>query len=72
MNFLEELVKKGLINKSQIGEIKSRANEEYGGDIDEALIKSGVSEEKILETKGEYLKRGKLKQSYGNKYRKSK
>lgn len=56
MSFLEELVKKGLINKSQIGDIKTRANEEYGGDIDEALVHSGLTEEKILEAKGEYLK----------------
>ena len=55
MSFLEELVKKGVINESQIGEIKSRAQQEYNGDIYEALIKSGISEEKILETKGEYL-----------------
>ncbi len=55
MSFLEELVKEGLINKSQIGEIKSRAKEKYGGDLDEALIKSGVTEEKVLEAKGQYL-----------------
>ena len=55
MSFLEELEKKGLINGSQIGEIKSRAQDKYEGNIDEALIESGVSEDKILETKGEYL-----------------
>ncbi|MBI3888501.1 type II/IV secretion system protein [Candidatus Nomurabacteria bacterium] len=55
MSFLEELAKKGVIEGSQIGEIKNRANEEFSGDIDEALIKSGVPEEKILEIKGEYL-----------------
>ena len=55
MSFLEELVKEGLINKNQIGEIKTRAKEKYGGDIDEALINSGVTEEKILEAKGKYL-----------------
>lgn len=55
MSFLEELTKKGLIDKSQIGEIKSRAKQKYDGDIDEALIESGIPEDKILETKGEYL-----------------
>ena len=55
MSFLEELAKKGIINSSQIGEIKSRAKEEYNGDVDEVLIEFGISEEKILETKGEYL-----------------
>lgn len=55
MSFLEELVKNGLINKNQIGEIKNRAAEKYSGDIEEALIESGVSPDKILEVKGEYL-----------------
>jgi len=55
MSFLEELAKKGIINSSQIGEIKSRAKEEYNGDVDEVLIEFGISEEKILEIKGEYL-----------------
>ncbi len=55
MSFLEELAKKGVINESQIGDIKNRANEEHAGDITEALIKSGIPEEKILEIKGEYL-----------------
>src|SRR3989338_5003291 len=55
MSFLEELAKEGLIEKSQIGEIKSRAKEKYGGEIDQALIESGVAEEKILGAKGKYL-----------------
>ncbi|MFA6076928.1 MAG: GspE/PulE family protein [Candidatus Paceibacterota bacterium] len=55
MSFLEELVKENIIEKSQIGEIKSRAQEKHGGDIDEALIESGITEEKILEIKGKYL-----------------
>jgi type IV pilus assembly protein PilB len=55
MSFLEELVKEDIIKKSQIGEIKTRAEEKYGGDVDEALIESGVTEEKILEAKGKYL-----------------
>ncbi|MBI5139272.1 Flp pilus assembly complex ATPase component TadA [Candidatus Nomurabacteria bacterium] len=55
MSFLEELVKKGLIGEDQIVEIKNRAREKYSGDVDQALIESGVNEEKILEAKGEYL-----------------
>lgn len=55
MSFLEELKKEGLIKESQIGEIKSRASEKHEGDIDEALIESGISEEQILEAKGRYL-----------------
>ena len=55
MSFLEELAKKGIIQNSQIGEIKSRAKENFNGDVEEVLIKSGVPEEKILEIKGEYL-----------------
>ncbi|MCE9585475.1 GspE/PulE family protein [Candidatus Nomurabacteria bacterium] len=55
MSFLEELSKKGLIDESQIGEIKNRAQEKYNGDIDTSLADFGVSEEKILETKGDYF-----------------
>ena len=55
MSFLEELAKKGVINESRIGEIKNLAGEQYDGDIDEALINSGIPEDKILEIKGEYL-----------------
>ncbi len=55
MSFLEELAKENVIKASQIGEIKSRAQEKYAGDIDGALIESGITEEKILEVKGKYL-----------------
>ncbi len=55
MSFLEELAKKGFITQSQIGAVKNRANDKYEGDIDTALVEVGVSEEKILETKGEYF-----------------
>lgn len=55
MSFLEELVKEGLIEKSQIGEIKNRAKEKFEGDVDKALMESGLSEDKILEAKGQYL-----------------
>jgi len=55
MSFLEELVKEGLIEISQISQIKTRADEKYNGDLEEALIESGLIEEKILEAKGKYL-----------------
>jgi type IV pilus assembly protein PilB len=55
MSFLEELAKKGVINGSQIGDIKTRAEKDYGGDIEQVLAESGISAEKILEAKGEYL-----------------
>jgi type IV pilus assembly protein PilB len=55
MSFLEELVKEGLIDKSQLGEIKNRAQEKYNGNIDDALVESGIKEDKILELKGKYL-----------------
>ena len=55
MSFLEELAKKGLINESQIGEIKNRAKENFGDDIEKTLIASGIPEEKILEVRGQYL-----------------
>ena len=55
MSFLEELVKKGVINNAQIDEIKNLAKEKNDGNIDEALIEFGISEDKILTIKGEYL-----------------
>ena len=55
MSFLEELIKEGAIERSQVGEIKNRAQEKYNGNLDEALIESGVAEDKILKAKGEYL-----------------
>jgi type IV pilus assembly protein PilB len=55
MSFLEELVKKKIIDEIQIGDIKSRAKEKHGGDVDEVLLEMGVQEEEILEAKGEYF-----------------
>ncbi len=55
MSFLEELSKKGIISENQIGDIKNRANEKYGGDIDEALVEFGIPAEQVLLAKGEYL-----------------
>jgi type IV pilus assembly protein PilB len=54
MSFLDELAKKGIISKSQIGEIKSRGRNDRAG-IDQGLIEAGIPEDKILQLKGEYL-----------------
>src|SRR3989344_4029249 len=55
MSFLEELAKEGVISRNQIGEIKVRAEEKYGGDIDKTLVESGIPEDRILEIKWQYL-----------------
>ena len=55
MSFLEELATKGLIGKNQIGEIKNLAQDKFAGNIDAALVESGIPEDKVLEAKGEYL-----------------
>lgn len=55
MSFLETLVKKGLIDQNQLVDIKNIAKEKYNGDINEALLETGIDESKILEIKGEYF-----------------
>ena len=55
MSFLEKLVEKGTIVESQIGDIKNRAKEKFGGDIDSALFEMGIEDEEILKAKGEYF-----------------
>ncbi len=51
MNFLESLVRSGLIKDTQTGEIMKRAEEKYGGDIDKALLEFGLTEQVILDEK---------------------
>jgi len=55
MSFLEELVKQKVINESQINEIKNIASAKFAGNIEEALLDGGVTEDKILEAKGSYF-----------------
>jgi type IV pilus assembly protein PilB len=55
MSFLEELVKNGTINESQIGDIKNRAKEKHEGDIDDALFEMGIKDDEVLKAKGEYF-----------------
>ncbi len=56
MSFLEELVKKGAIQSSQIAEIKNLADEKYDGDVESALLEMGINDTLILAAKGEYFK----------------
>ncbi|MBP9714876.1 MAG: type II/IV secretion system protein [Candidatus Pacebacteria bacterium] len=56
MSFLELLVQKGIINDEQIVQAKSLAEEKYSGDIDAALSEMGITEDQILEVRGEYFK----------------
>jgi type IV pilus assembly protein PilB len=55
VNLLEELVKRGFVNKSRVGEIRNRATNEFDGDIYRAALESGIPEEEILKTIGEYF-----------------
>jgi type IV pilus assembly protein PilB len=55
MSFLEELAKKGLIQESQIAQIKSRADEKYSGETEDALAEFGVDIDEALKIKGEYF-----------------
>ena len=56
MSFLELLVQKGIINDEQIVQAKSLAEEKHAGDIDAALSEIGITEDQILEAKGEFFK----------------
>ncbi len=49
---LEELVKHGFLNEDKVPEIVKIAEDRYGGDIEQALINSNISEDSILEMKG--------------------
>lgn len=54
MSFLEELVKKGFVNESQIVEARNLATEKYEGRIEDALYEMGVKDDQIVQAKGEY------------------
>jgi type IV pilus assembly protein PilB len=55
MILLEEFVKKGLIDKSQVSEIKNIANEKYNGDVEEVLISRGMNIDDLMNVKSEYF-----------------
>lgn len=53
MLLLEELVKREILKEDQISDIIRIADEKYNGSIDEALTDFNLSEDKLLEIKGE-------------------
>ncbi len=53
MVLIEELIKRGLLQESQVDSITKVAEEKYNGNIDEALLDFNIDEEKILGIKGE-------------------
>lgn len=55
MLFLEELVKRGIINEEQVSKILDTADKKYGGSIDEALLEFNLDESKILDIKGKFF-----------------
>lgn len=55
MTFLDELAQRGIIEQKQILEVKRRANEAFGGDIDQALIELGMSEKNLISLKSAYF-----------------
>ncbi len=56
MSFLEELAKNGVIEESQIGEVKNLAKEKHEGDINDALLEMGIAEEVLLSQRGDFFK----------------
>ncbi len=55
MNFLEELVRLGVIKDTQTAQITQRANEKYAGDIDQALLEFGMTEQSLLDAKSKFF-----------------
>jgi type IV pilus assembly protein PilB len=55
MNFLEELVRLGLIKDNQTAQITQRANEKFAGDVDQALLEFGMTEQAILDAKSKFF-----------------
>ena len=53
MILLEELVKRGIIEESQVSEITKVASDKYEGNLDKALVDFNVNENTVLEVKGE-------------------
>lgn len=55
MSFLDDLAQRGLIERDQIKDIKTLADEKYGGDVEAVLYGLGLTEDQVLFTKGEYF-----------------
>ncbi|MFM7088468.1 MAG: GspE/PulE family protein [Candidatus Paceibacterota bacterium] len=56
MSFLDDLAQRGLIEKDQIKDIKTLAEQKYNGDTEAVLYGIGLTEDQVLLTKGEYFK----------------
>src|SRR3989344_991448 len=55
MSFLEQLVSQGIIADNQILEVMRRAEQKFGGSVEDALTDIGVAEDKVLEAKSKYF-----------------
>lgn len=55
MSLIQELATRGLISQEQVTEVLRVADEKYNGNLDEALVEAGVSEDELLTVKGEYF-----------------
>lgn len=55
MSFLEQLAKNKIIEEGQIESLRRRAEDKFGGDIDQALLEFGLEEDALLELKGNFF-----------------
>ena len=54
MSFLEHLTENGIIKEEQISSISRMAQERFGGNVDAALVESGLSPGDLVRLKSEY------------------
>lgn len=54
MTFLEDLVKKGVIDESQVSLVLERAREMHAGNVADALVEFGMNEDELTKIRGEY------------------
>ncbi len=55
MSFLEELARRGIIKENQVADILRQAEKNHNGDIDAALLDTGLPEKTLLQLKGQYF-----------------
>ncbi len=55
MSFLEELARRGIIKENQVADILRQAEKNHKGDIDAALLDTGLPEKTLLQLKGQYF-----------------
>ncbi len=53
-SFAEELVQRGIVSENAIGDVLRLADEKYNGNLEQALLARGVSEEALLDAKSQY------------------